>query len=62
LAIKAGQAADAPITGKRLKRVLASIVNQSAKQVEAKAEAIVAKETSIPKKRTKKGIGSCLAE
>jgi len=41
---------------KRLKRALASIVNQSAKQVEAAAEKIVIQETSIPKKRTKKGI------
>jgi len=41
---------------KRLKRVLASIVNKSAKQVETAAETIVAEETSIPKKRTQKGI------
>jgi len=41
---------------KKLKRVLASIVNKSANQVEAAAEAIVHKETSIPKKRTQKGI------
>jgi len=44
------------LQAKRLKRVLASVVNQSAKQVEAAAETIVSKETSIPKKRTKKGI------
>jgi len=41
---------------KRLKRTLAAIVNESAKQVEAKAETIVADETYIPKKQINKRI------
>jgi len=46
----------AQLEGKRLKRTLAAVVNQSAKQVKSSAVKLVSNETSITRKRTARDI------